>query len=167
MTPAHDSDVFRQALIDALPRLKRFAIVCCQNEDDADDLVQMTVERGLTRWQQWSGRGEVCFWLFRILRNLWLDGGRKRVKMPSVELQPEHWVTSSTATESLSEFSEIADLVANMPIGQREVILLVCVEGYSYKQAAELLEIPIGTLMSRLARGRASLLDRTEVVSDD
>lgn len=146
-------------MLEVLPRLRRFAVSLTGNRHDADDLLQSTVERVLTR--AIPEDVDVSKWMFRVLRNLWIDEIRARdVRLKAAE-RPEWREDQIVAGEEavLGELTlrEVERAMAALPAEQREVISLVAVEGLSYREAAEVLEVPIGTIMSRLARARAGL----------
>lgn len=147
-------------MLDALPRLRRFARSLTGNQHDADDLLQSTVERTLTR--SMAGDVDVLKWMFRVCRNLWIDEIRARDVRTKAAARPELWDDPSVAGEDvvIGELSlrEVDRAMTELPPEQREVLSLVAVEGFSYREAAEILEVPIGTIMSRLARARGALL---------
>ena len=152
----------REAMLDALPRVRRFAMSLTGNRDDADDLLQSTVERVL-------GRGlpegaDVLRWMFRVARNLWIDEVRsRRVRLDAAgrrEPEDEVSVGGEDAAIGRLQMREIDDAMAALPEDQRALLSLVAVEGLTYREAAEVLEIPIGTVMSRLARARAAMAAR-------
>ncbi len=154
-TPA---DEIRDALGDLLPRLRRFGRVITRNVHDADDLVQVAVEKALARAAQWRPGSRLDAWLFGIMKNAWVDEIRARRRRERV-LAPEEAGAAvgdnSAAARDIALSVQAA--VARLPEEQRLAVALVLVEGLSYKDAAETLSIPIGTLTSRLARGRAVL----------
>ena len=141
-----------------LPHLRRFALALTRDGDKADDLVHDTVERALSRWYLRKPGLALRPWLFAILRNLHISGHRKRGRM-RVDDDVEIDAISSAASgpEQQLELKQVLRLLAQLPEEQRAAILLVSVEGFSYAQAARIMDIPIGTLMSRLSRGRGKL----------
>ena len=151
---------FRARLVELLPRLRGFAVSYCGSRSDADDAIQLTCERALKRWQQWSGDRSLEHWLLRILINAWRDELRsRRVRsgppLDSVEL-------ADTAAESAAGslyLDQVRAHIMRLPDGQREVLLLVAGEGFSYRETAEVLHIPVGTVMSRLSRARQALIE--------
>ncbi len=152
------TDPIRAAVIALLPRLRRFARLITRHREDADDLVQVAVERALTHAAQWQAGTRVDSWMFRIMKNAWIDEVRARVRRAEV-LAPEEageQVGVST-TERQIERLTIEKAMGRLSEEQRLVIGLVLIEGLPYKDAAEALDIPIGTLTSRLARGRDAL----------
>src|SRR5581483_2494423 len=148
----------REQIVELLPRLRRFARTLARDPHDADDLVQMAVERALTRSEQLRPDSRLSSWMFGILRNAWIDetrtrGRRNRIFAP--EALGEN--VGDASSESHAETLSVQDAMARLPEEQRMAIGLVLVEGLSYKEAAEIMGIPIGTLTSRLARGREAL----------
>jgi len=149
---------FREQLVDLLPRLRRFARTLARDPHDADDLVQIAVERALARSDQLRPDARLSSWMFGILRNAWIDetrtrGRRNKVFAPEALGENVAAGTSETHTDVLS----VQDAMARLPDEQRVAIGLVLVEGLSYKEAAEIMGVPVGTLTSRLARGREAL----------
>jgi len=147
-------------LTEVLPQLRRFAYSLTGSMADADDLLQSTVERALNRTVP-EGI-ELTKWLFRVCRNLWIDGYRaQKVRQEATlrpELQEREIVDGERAMSSEVEFDQVSRAMDQLPDDQRLVLSLVAVQGLSYKEAATTLEIPPGTVMSRLARARTALI---------
>jgi RNA polymerase sigma-70 factor (ECF subfamily) len=140
-----------------LPRLRRYARALVGNRDDADDLVQDTLERAWARSHLWSGVADMRAWLFALMHNLHVDGVR-RARVPTVAL--DETTPEVPVVPSQDERLAVLDLqaaLAQLPIEQREIVLLVALEDMSYADAASTLGIPVGTVMSRLSRGRERL----------
>ncbi len=150
---------FRRRLLEALPRLRGFARAYCRNVADADDAVQSACEHALARWQQWTGQGAFEHWLTKILVNGWRDERRARKIRAGFDLEslPEFEDTTQNHAERLY-LEQVGSEIARLPDGQREVLLLVAAQGLSYQETAELLSVPIGTVMSRLNRARQTLI---------
>jgi len=150
------------AIIDLLPRLRRLARALARDAADADDLVQQTVERALVHRGQWRPGTHLDSWMFRIMKNAWIDEARARTRRAQVfspEEAGEHAGSDGAAAmETRLTARSVADAMARLPDDQRLAVALVLVEGLSYKEAAEVMEVPQGTLTSRLGRGRAALL---------
>jgi RNA polymerase sigma-70 factor (ECF subfamily) len=145
-------------IIQLLPRLRRFARTLAGNPHDADDLVQIAIERALARSAQLREGAPLSSWMFGILRNAWIDESRgrtRRNRLFAPEELGEHVADPTGGQQAESLIVQAA--VASLPEEQREVIGLVLVEGLSYREAAEILGVPIGTVTSRLARGREAL----------
>lgn len=155
------SDSFSDALIASLPVLRRFALSLCKRGDVADDLVQLTAERAFKAQATYDPSTRLDAWLFRILRNAWIDMTRKQstrgTEIDVVDNPEAISVDGRTIVESKMALNETEKALQTLPQDQRAVLLLVCVEGLSYAEAAEALEVPKGTVMSRLARGRTAL----------
>lgn len=141
-----------------LPRLRRFARTITFNREDADDLVQIAVERALNRSDQWEAGTRLDSWIFRIMKNAWIDEVRTRIRRDKVfvpEQEGEH--VGDDYAEAHQQRMAIQKAISLLSEDHRIVIGLVLVDGLPYKEAAEVLEIPMGTLTSRLARAREAL----------
>jgi RNA polymerase sigma-70 factor (ECF subfamily) len=151
---------FEQQVLELLPRLRRFAIGLAGSPADGDDLCQMTIERALTRREQWQEGTRLDSWMYRIMRNILIDEKRAGTRRSETFVAEEAGasVGSQGAQEPTVELSMIDRMMAKLPDDQREAVLLVMVEGYSYKEAAEIVGCPVGTLNSRLVRGRDALM---------
>lgn len=142
-----------------IPNLRRFARSLCRDADLADDLVQDTLERALSRLFQWRRGTNLRAWLFTIMRNLYLNG-RTRRYAPATTLLAEQWesrLVQLPVQVDRAAAMDVARALDRLPVEQREVLLLVGVEGLKYEEAASVLRIPRGTVMSRLSRGREAL----------
>lgn len=151
-------ELVREHIVSALPRLRRFARTMTRNVADADDLVQIAVERALLRFEQWRPESRFESWMFGIIRNAWIDEIRSRRRQARVFLPEEFGENVGDAGDEAhtAQLSMQRALLA-LPEEQRMAVALVLIEGLSYREAADVLEIPIGTLTSRLARGREAL----------
>ena len=141
-----------------LPRLRRFARSITFHREDADDLVQVAVERALVRSSQWEAGTRLDSWLFRIMKNAWIDEVRSRIRRDRVfapEEAGEH--VGDDFADAHQQRLAIQKAISLLSEDHRMVIGLVLVDGLPYKEAAEVLEIPMGTLTSRLARAREVL----------
>lgn len=151
----------RCQIVDLLPRLRRFACALTGDMDRGDDLVQETCARALARLDQWQENTRLDSWMYRIAQNIWYDRIRAlKLRGEVVEIDAAHDLPGDDGrdiTESRITLSEVAGAIANLPPDQRIVVALVCVDGLSYKEAAEIVEVPIGTIMSWLARARVAL----------
>lgn len=148
----------REELVGLLPRLRRFARALARDTHDADDLVQIAIERALARSEQLRPDSQIASWLFGILRHAWIDEARARGRRSRV-LAPEE-LGENVSDESKGTEEDILavqEAMARLPEEQRSAVALVLIEGLSYKEAAQVMEVPIGTLTSRLARGREAL----------
>lgn len=148
-------------MIELLPRLRRFAYALTGSMDHADDLVQDTCERALARIDQWTPGTRLDSWMYRIAQNLWLDRGRtKRSRGEPIDIDTLHDLAGSDGrrvTEGRLTLMAVCEKMQSLSPDQQVLIALVCVEGLTYKEAAAVLELPIGTVMSRLARARQAL----------
>ncbi|WP_247871989.1 sigma-70 family RNA polymerase sigma factor [Azospirillum sp. TSO35-2] len=152
-----DPAVIRQ-IEEEIPRLRRFARAMVRDATLADDLVQECLERALSRLHLWRPGTNLRAWLFTILRNLHINGVRRR--QPVVDIDAEAQAAIGAAPGSQFVRMELRDLrraLALLPNEQREVVLLIGLEGISYNEAADILAISIGTVKSRLSRGRRAL----------
>jgi RNA polymerase sigma factor (sigma-70 family) len=149
-------------IVKLLPRLRRLGRVLARAPADADDLVQLTVERALTRRGQWSPGTRLDSWMFRIMKNAWIDESRARTRRTGLFAPEEAGENIGTdgaaAMEARLAAGEVERAMARLPADQRIAIALVLVDGLSYQEAADVLEIPAGTLTSRLVRGRTALM---------
>jgi RNA polymerase sigma-70 factor, ECF subfamily len=145
-------------IVALLPRLRRFARTLSRNQHDADDLVQNVVERAWRHIDQLRPGANPASWMFGIMKNAWIDDRRARGRRGEVALPEDSGehpaVSPGDANTTLWSVSEAMD---KLPEEQRLAVALVLVEGMSYKEAAAVLDVPIGTLTSRLARGRTAL----------
>ena len=147
-----------EELVTLLPRLRRFARALARNVHDADDLVQLTIERALTRAEQLKRDSPLVNWMFGILRNAWIDELRTRARNQRVFASESAGQDVGDPGQSdQAELLSVQDALARLPQDQRLAVALVLIEGLSYKEAAHVMEVPIGTLTSRLARGREAL----------
>lgn len=145
-------------IVGLLPRLRRFARAITRHPADADDLVQVTVERALLRTAQWQPGTRLDSWLFRIMKNAWIDEVRVRIRRGKL-FAPEEAGEQVGVSYTQRQIDAIAvqQAMERLSEDQRMVVGLVLIEGLPYKEAAAVLEIPIGTLTSRLARAREVL----------
>lgn len=153
----------KRDLIVLLPRLRRFARSLTRSVTEADDLVQDACLRALSRAEQWDPTQPLDRWMFRITRNLWISEIRKRqVRMGQGQVPAEeaHELVTSETGEAAVATSDLQSKIASLPEELSAVLLSVSVEGYSYAEAAELFDIPVGTVMSRVHRARKALAAR-------
>jgi len=145
------------------PRLRRFAFSLSRDSADADDLVQDVAIRALGAAGQWQQGTRFDSWMFRIARNLWIDTVRSKLRRDRgrapVEDAESIGVDARPAVEARIDLKRAMAALQRLPEEQREVVSLILIEGFGYREAAELLDLPIGTVSSRLVRGRQALLD--------
>lgn len=154
MTNGTAENVQRE-IVALLPRLRRFARNLTRNPHDADDVVQIALERALTRISQWRSDTRLDGWMFKIVKNAWIDEIRSRKRRDEVFLAED--ASSVEAAATTEDALSIRAAMSRLPEEQRLAVSLVLVEGLSYREAADVLEVPIGTLTSRLARARQAL----------
>jgi RNA polymerase sigma-70 factor (ECF subfamily) len=157
------STPFETELVGLLPRLRRFAHALSRTRADADDLAQATVERALRSRDQWQAGTRLDSWLYRIMRNLWIDTARARarkdrVEAPAVDAE-QLGEDPREAMDAAVDLARLMQVMDRLPDEQREVVALILIEGFGYRETADMLGLPIGTVSSRLARGRTALLD--------
>ena len=153
---------FQRDLVELVPRLRRFAYALCESTDLADDLVQAACERALRNIAGFQPGTRMDSWMFRIIQNLWLDDRRRR-KVRGHQIDPDLTAISdegrgAQAAEDRVTLDKVRARVDLLPDDLRLVLVLVAIEGRSYREAADEIGIPIGTVMSRLSRARAALL---------
>ena len=154
-------DQTRAEIVALMPRLRRFARALTGEVADADDIVQIAVERALMRLDQFQEGTRLESWLFGIVRNAWIDEARARTRRAKVfapaELGESVGSDGAASMHAKLEADEVWAAMRALPEEQREAIALVCVEGLAYREAAQALGVPSGTVTSRLARGREAL----------
>lgn len=151
------SDV-RTQIAALLPRLRRFGRTLAHTREDADDLVQMAVEKALMRTDQWTPGTRLDSWMFRIMQTTWIDEVRARDRRSQTFVPEEEGEHVGVASHDAQvDAIAVRKAIAQLGDDQRVVVGLVLVEGLSYQEAAAVLEIPVGTLTSRLARAREAL----------
>ena len=156
------SPLFEDQLGALLPRLRRFAHALSRDAADADDLTQSTVERALRSKAQWQAGTRLDSWAYRIMRNLWIDMARARSRKARMEAPPvEAELVGEDPRQAMDAAVDLKRMMAAMeqlPDEQREVVALILIEGFGYREVCEMLDLPMGTVSSRLVRGRNRLL---------
>lgn len=157
---------FERELLALLPRLRRFSRSLARDAADADDLCQAALERALKAREQWQPGTRLDAWMYRIMRNCWIDEARARTRRSETFAPEDAGANVGTNghqhIERNLELHDVDRAMNALPPEQREAIALVWVEGFAYREAAEIMDIPVGTLTSRLARGRQALAQRLE-----
>jgi RNA polymerase sigma-70 factor (ECF subfamily) len=157
------SDPFRDEMVALIPRLRRFARALVGSADAADDLVQLTLERALARAHQWQQGTRLDSWLYRIAQNLWIDETRRaRRRGVEVDIEEAREMAGPDGRAAMDQRLRLMDVeraMTSLPCDQRAVVALVLIEGLSYGEAAKVLDVPAGTIASRLARAKAALED--------
>ena len=153
---------FEDDLLALLPRLRRFARALARDAADADDLCQVALEKALRARTAWQPGTRMDSWMYRIMRNSWIDTARSRARAAQTFVEEEAGLAVGTEGEAEARLvqHDIDAAMHALPDEQREAVALVLVEGLAYKEAAEILDIPMGTLTSRLVRGRQALMAR-------
>lgn len=163
-------DRFVEDIVAVLPSLKRFALSLCRQPDVAEDLVQITAERALRARDRFDPSTRLEAWLFRILRNAWIDMVRRDATRGEVvdihETPLADPVDSVAQTDDRMMLDAVRTAMKTLPEDQRAVLHLVCVEGLSYAETAHALDIPRGTVMSRLSRARLALAKEVGIDGD-
>jgi RNA polymerase sigma-70 factor, ECF subfamily len=158
----------RSELVELMPRLRRFGVALTRSFVDADDLVQMACERALSRGGQLRSDANIGAWMYTMMRNLWIDEVRARRTRRHDSIEAANDVMGDDG-EALAErnnaWAAVRRALSELPVQQRIALTLICVDGMSYKETAEILEIPVGTLASRVARGRQTLYEQLASVS--
>ena len=145
-------------VVRCIPSLRRYAHALTRDPDSADDLVQDTLERAWSRIHLWRGEENIRPWLFRILHSIHVSRERRRQRRPVLMPLDDDLAAGNVASpEASSDLRRVASACDQLPDEQRQVLLLVVLEGFSYQQVADILVIPIGTVMSRLFRARERL----------
>ncbi len=156
------TDRFRQDLVALVPKLRRFALSLTNNATDADDLVQSACVKALKNAAQFREGTRMDSWMYRIIQTLWIDD-RRRAKTRGAAVDPEEAGLSdggkgARLAEDRMMLGMVREAMESLPEAQRAVLSLVAIEGLSYKETAEVLDVPLGTVMSRLSRARETLL---------
>ena len=153
---------FSMALTQLMPRLYRYALVLTHSASDADDLLQSTLVRALEKQHQWRVGSDLDRWVFTIQSSIWKNKLRARYKRnPNAEQAADALADTSLKNDHQRTFllQQVLNQVMSLSEFQRAPMLLVYVEGFSYQETADMLGIPIGTVMSRLARARIRLAE--------
>jgi RNA polymerase sigma-70 factor (ECF subfamily) len=154
---------FRKDLVHLLPRLRRFALTLCPHAADADDLVQMACERAILKSAQWMPGTRLDSWVYTMMRNLWvseLRSRRVRTGAGQVDAGETDELQTEVGAAEILQGNQIAAMIRSLPEGLSATLLLVSVEGYSYQEAADVLDIPIGTVMSRMSKARQMMKNK-------
>lgn len=153
---------FDSELAAVWPRLRRFAHALTRDPADADDLAQMAAEKAFRSFDQFQAGTRFDSWIFRICRTVWIDTlrsrGRRAAHEAPVEMAESVGFDPRPATEAVIDLHTAMAAMQRLPEEQREVVALILIEGFGYREAADILGQPIGTISSRLARGRNALL---------
>lgn len=155
------SEDIRLRMVELLPRLRRFGYVLSGDLDKADDLVQEACVRALANLDQWQPGTRLDSWMYRIVQNAWLDQMRaKKTRGEVIDITTYEHLAGTDGrdiTEQRLTLAQVSAKISELPPDQQILVALVCVDGLSYKEAAAALDVPIGTVMSRLARARSAI----------
>jgi RNA polymerase sigma-70 factor, ECF subfamily len=159
-------DELQTQLPHLMPRLWRFALRLTRSAADAEDLMQRSCLRALEKRAQWRPDSALLSWLFAIMHTVWLNelrsAQRRREGGFASGLEPDEFEDTSRAGDPEYQLmcKQIVQAVSALPEAQRVVMVLVAVEGFSYREAAQIMDVPIGTVMSRLSRARMTIGER-------
>jgi len=148
-----------EAVLREVPRLRRYAVALLADRSRADDLVQDTLERALSRLHLWSSGTDMRRWLFTIMHNLHVNAVRRSIRRGSelpIEDVEDRLVQAASQLDSIA-VRDMSKALQLLPGDQVEVLILVALEGMAYREVAQVLDIPLGTVMSRLSRARQAL----------
>jgi RNA polymerase sigma-70 factor (ECF subfamily) len=156
-------ETIRNQIVQLLPRLRRYAIALAGSTADGDDLVQDTVERALKGLHAWEPGTRLDSWMFRIAKNRFIDNRRAANRRPvggsDILETAQAAFDGERAIEASLGLQSVTRALQSLPEEQRHAVALVLVDGLSYRDAADILDIPIGTLTSRISRARESLAE--------
>lgn len=162
---------FERHLGEVYPRVRRFAFSLSHNAADADDLTQKAAMRAMDSFDQFQEGTRFDSWMFRITRNLWIDTVRARGRRAKREVAQEAGLSVGydprSATDAAIDLGKAMSALEQLPDEQREVVALILIDGMGYRETAEILDLPIGTVSSRLVRGRKALLEMLGEKQDD
>ncbi len=148
---------FNSEMTQMIPQLRRYARALVNSRDQADDLVQDCLERAISRRHLWDDRRAIRPWLFTILHNIYANAARRFNRMPGMISMQQVEETVTAASEIDLTLQDLEHALDQLSDEHREILILVGLEQMSYKEAGEILDIPMGTVMSRLTRARKKL----------
>ena len=149
------------SLTEQIPYLRRYAAVLCRDRDRADDLVQECLLRAIDNIQQFQPGTNLRAWLFTILRNAYLNHCRRdqRYQISSLDDSEDGWDSPTPSSQAdVVALKELERCLMLIPAAQREALLLIVVEGMTYEEAAVVMNVPVGTIRSRISRARRALM---------
>ena len=156
-------------IVDTLPRLRKFAYGLTGSIEKGDDLVQSTCVRAIEKSNQWQAGTKFDSWMFRIAKNIFTDSWRKQKVQDRILDQIKHESDKQLEHDQLDSyvsFYEVREAMSKLSEEHKIILMLVCVEGYSYQESSEILNIPVGTVASRVVRARSALLVETGMSGD-
>jgi len=166
MTAVASNEKFKKLLVNQIPALLRYANALTGNASGAEDLLQDCLERALLKKEQWNPEQKLSTWLHTILHNIFIDQYRRTKNAPpfdNIDVDSSTSIHSNPLTSI--ELLEVERKIAKLPAEQREVLLLVTLAGLDYKSVSEIIDAPMGTVMSRLHRARKALAETPAQVS--
>jgi len=149
--------IFIRELENCIPALRRYAFTLFHQQDDADDLVQDCLERAIRKQNLWQKKSSLRAWLFTMQHNLFVNQLKSKARKPELVSSPEELMPIIDNNQPNVLMRDIHYCMQQLTEDQREVLLLITVEGFSYKEVGDIVGIPIGTVMSRLSRAREML----------
>lgn len=152
-----DVSEFLREIEQCIPALRRYAFALLRDTDRADDLVQDCLERAMRKRLLWRRGSSMRAWLFTMLHNVHVNQLRKRANLRVSVLEDDDWVTHLEPRDADSLMGDIVKCLEKLSEEQRQVLLLVALEGFSYKEVSKILKLPMGTVMSRLSRAREAM----------
>ena len=158
-------ETLRERITGEIPHLRRYARTLTGQKDEADDLVQVCLEKALINARKWNPQQGLRPWLFRILYNSHISHHRRRQREYRFSTDYPRTDRVAANQESATELDGLGELLAAMPREQRDALLLVAVEGLTYDEAAQVLSVAVGTIRSRIARAREVLRAGTDNAS--
>lgn len=154
---------FKQALVDVLPALRAFARSLCRNAVEADDLVQETMLKAWSARNSYIEEANFKAWTFRILRNALYSNWRKNSRLTQLDdTVYEKTAKATDNAETALELAEVSEAIRHLPLEQREALILIAAGGFNYEEVAAIAGVAVGTIKSRVSRGRANLIDLME-----
>lgn len=148
---------FETQLIEHIPRLRRYARALTTTVCAADDLVQDTLERALNKKNLWQQNTRLRPWLFTLMHNLYINQLKQLQNRPMMQELDETISDAAASPESAINMQQLNVCIDKLPAEQKEIFLLVSLEGFAYEEVARIIDIPVGTVMSRLSRAREKL----------
>lgn len=162
-------DDVKELIVQEIPQMRRFALFLTKNTANADDLVQDALERSIRKRHLWRRHGSIRGWLYRVMYNVFLNQ-RDRHNRHKDDISVDDMIAPPSAPAEQFQkvaFRDVSEALDQLPDGQATPIILTAVEGFSYDEAADILGVPIGTLRSRLFRGREALRDLCDLTDED
>ncbi|SMF71172.1 RNA polymerase sigma-70 factor, ECF subfamily [Xaviernesmea oryzae] len=150
---------FEAQILALLPQLRRYSRSLTRSDTESEDLLQDCIEKALVNRTQWRG-SNFKSWVYRIMTNLHLNARRLNARRPSVGIEDAEGLAASPGVDDPLERNRLVQALETLPKEARAILMLVVVEGYAYQEVANMLEIPVGTVMSRLSRARQALREK-------